>query len=358
MHSQPPPLPDSAAPSSENSFARQAANASLAVPIILVALRILFGALLQGHRDATGPIYVLTIAVICGFIVLVGIVMGLLALVLAKPGERAGVFARAGVGLGVCGLLIAIAVPNFIRGRQKALADQAALQDLKSTVSDLRQEASAALKQHDPHAVNLAKLGQSLDRAAKATSGDASIAMRAMHAYLDRIESQQKAYEKVSDELLVASVLQTSNLFNQSQIPPRKAKVQAFLDANNSFKAFIAQGAVNFRKELVNLKVSPEQVEAAVGGFQKTSGPQIPMVLAIRAADDRMGVAMLGILDLLDANWGRWRYNPATGKVRFDDPATLQRYNGYFGEIREAGRDQAMAQNRLSSLIKRPVSSL
>src|SRR5437899_12280761 len=124
MNSQPPPLPDSVASSNENSFARQAANASLAVPIILVALRILFGALLQGHRDATGPIYVLTIAVICGFIVLVGIVMGLLALVLAKPGERAGVFARAGVGLGVCGVLIAIAVPNFIRGRRTALANQ------------------------------------------------------------------------------------------------------------------------------------------------------------------------------------------------------------------------------------------
>jgi hypothetical protein len=357
MNSYPPPLPQSD-DSEESSFARQAANACFAAPLILFGLSFLFKSLLEGHRDQSGRSLVLTMGAVSAFILLVGVVMGFLSLILARSGQRGSVFLRSGIGLATSALLIAIAIPNFLEARRKALANKAAWQNVQSATKDLRQQAANALEQGDGHGVNLAKYRSTLNHASQGASGDAALLMKAMNGYLDQIESRQKEYAKVSDELQAARVLQTSDLKTQSQIKERKAKVQKFLDANNSLKSFISQNTVNYRKELVNLKLPPEQVEAATAGFQKTSGPQVPIILQIRAADDRMGVAMLGILDLLNANWDNWHFDQTTRKVRFDDPATLHRYNAYLAEINQAGTDQAMAQDRLLTIMRHPVSAL
>jgi hypothetical protein len=357
MNSCPPPLPQSD-DCEESSFARQAANACLAAPLVLFGLSFCLKSLLEGRHDSSGRSLVLTIGVVSLFILLVGIVLGLLSLVLARSGQRGGIFLRSGIGLAISTLLIAIAIPNFLEARRKSLANKAAWQNVQSATKDLRQDAVDALEQGDGHGVNLAKYRSTLNQASKGASGDAALLMKAMNAYLDQIESRQKEYAKVSDDLQAAHVLQTSDLKNQSQIKERKAIVQKFLDANNSLKTFISQSAANYRKELVNLKLPPEQLEAAAAGFQKTSGPQVPIILQIRAADDRMGVAMLGILDLLNANWNGWHFNQATGKLRFDDAATLHRYNAYLAEINQAGTDQAMAQNRLLTVMRKPISSL
>jgi hypothetical protein len=358
MSSYPPPLPVSDDSAEESFFARQAANACLAAPLILIGLTLFIRPFLENHHEAYNRYIVLGLGGIVVSIVLVGIVLGLLALVMARSGQRGSVFLRAGSGLAISALLIAIAIPNFLEARRKSLANKAVLQNMQAATKELRNEAAKAVEQADGRGVLLERYRDALNQAAKGASGDTSVLMKAMTAYVGRIESQQKAYENVSLELQSAHVLQTSDLVNRAQIADRKATVQKFLDANNSLKTFVSQGAANYRKELVNLKVPPDQIEAAVSGFQKSSGLQVPVVLEIRAADGRMGVAMLGILDLLEANWGRWQFNQISGKLRFDETATLQRYNAYLSEIKQAGTDQAMAQNRLLIIMRKPISSL
>jgi uncharacterized membrane protein YeaQ/YmgE (transglycosylase-associated protein family) len=358
MNSYPPPLPEPDDSTNDSSFARQAANACLAAPLILLGLSFFLRSLLGNHRDASGRSLVLTMGTVSAVIVLVGVVLGLLALVLARPGQRSGVFLRAGIGLGISGLFIAIAIPNFLEARRKSLANKAAWQNVQAATKDLRQEAADAIEQGGGHGVNFAKYRSTLDQASKGATGDAAVMMKAMNAYLGHIELLQKGYETSSLELQSAHVLQTSDLKTQRQIAERKAIVQKFLEANDSLKAFVSQSALNYRKELVNLKVPQERVDAAMRGFEKTSSPQVTIVIEIRSADDRMGAAMLGILDLLNSNWDNWHFNQTTGKLRFDNAATLQRYNAYIAEINQAGTDQAMAQNRLVVKMRKPISSL
>jgi hypothetical protein len=61
-----------------------------------------------------------------------------------------------------------------------------------------------------------------------------------------------------------------------------------------------------------------------------------------------MGGAMLGVLDLLDANWGRWRYNETSGKVRFENASAVTQYNAFMAQIHKAATEQAAAQKRLA----------
>src|SRR5215471_14281592 len=106
MNSYPPPLPQSD-DAAESSFARQAANACLAAPLILFGLSFFLKSLSEGHRDASGRSLVLTMGVVSLCILLVGVVLGLLSLVLARSGQRGGIFLRSGIGLAISALLIA-----------------------------------------------------------------------------------------------------------------------------------------------------------------------------------------------------------------------------------------------------------
>jgi type II secretory pathway pseudopilin PulG len=352
MGAHPPPLPDSISSANENSFARQAANACLAAPLILIALLFASTTLLHYLPEPSRRPLVLIVAAVAGLSVLVGVILGLLALLLGQPGDRSAVFTRAVIGLAISGLLAAIAVPNFVRARERALASQAALRDMHTTANDLRQQAVAALRQHDTNAISLAGVQRSLDRAANSTSGDTSLVLKATQAYLKDIESRELAYTRAAADLTSAHVLATINLVNRSDIPLRKAIVQKFLDANNRVKTTASWSSALFRDELMNYGLPATRAETAVREFENGYGSQVPLILEIRAADSRVGAAVLGILDLLDSNWGRWHCNTESGRLRFEDPAAARQYNDYLAEVQHAGADQALAQTKLAEVIK------
>jgi hypothetical protein len=56
------------------------------------------------------------------------------------------------------------------------------------------------------------------------------------------------------------------------------------------------------------------------------------------------------MLNVLDANWGNWNYNPQRGKVTFQDGSALNQYNGYFEDMTAAAQEQARLQTRLVNL--------
>ena len=70
MSSQPPPLLSSVESPEPSAFARQAANACLAAPLLMIGLSFCLSSLLQNHRDASGrPLFVTVGLVEVGFFV-------------------------------------------------------------------------------------------------------------------------------------------------------------------------------------------------------------------------------------------------------------------------------------------------
>ncbi|HWX19171.1 MAG TPA: hypothetical protein VN578_04595, partial [Candidatus Binatia bacterium] len=289
---------------------------------------------------------------------LIGGVSGLLAIVLAKTGQRASVCLRAAGGLLALGLLAAIAVPNFVRARTLALQNNAGLQEFHAATTDLRARAVASLNGSDKRPVDLQPFQQSLDRAAEKTSGDTAAMLKGSAAYLKRLQPYAAAYEQASRELVSAKVVATRTLVQRGQIPERKAIVTKFMQANTALKNYVLQGETNYRQELEAFQLSPDQKEAAVNGFRKAFGPQARLLAEIRDADDRMGHAMLGVLDLFDTNWGLWHYDQSADVLRFDASATLGQYKAFMAEIHQAGTDQATAQKRLAAIVSHSPSTL
>ena len=351
MNVGPPPLPSSVRSAEPSAFACQAANACLAAPLLIFGLSFCLSTITQNHRDASSRPLLLGFSFVAAVILFVGVIAGILAIVLAKAGQRSSVVARAGCGLLLMGLLAAIAVPNFVRARTLALQNKQALSELHTAAADFRAQTVASLTNAEGGTVNARHLQWSLKRAAERSSGETAALLRGSQAFVTRLQSCQHAYEQAAGELIAAKVLAASTLQQRARIKDRKALVQNFLDANDAFKSLLLQSESNYRKDLAALEVSPAQTEAAMAGFRKSFGVQRPLLVNIREADDRMGRAMLGVLDLFDSQWGQWRYDNSTSVVRFQDRTALGQYMALMAEIKQARTDQAAAQKSLAAVI-------
>src|SRR3974390_198222 len=135
MNIEPPPLPLSAEESRPSAFPRQASLVCLMAPLIIIALSLFIKSFSANHQDASGRALFMVFGLVVGGFFVVGVLFGFLAIVLAKSGERRSVVVRALCGLAMLGLLVAIAVPNFMRARAQALRRKQSLQELNHAVA-------------------------------------------------------------------------------------------------------------------------------------------------------------------------------------------------------------------------------
>lgn len=357
MNVGPPPLPPSARSPGESSFARQASNACLAAPIIIFVLACCVSSFTQNHHNASGRPLLLILGAVAAALLILGALLGILAMALAKPAERRSVTVRSLCGLMLLGLLVAMAVPSFMRARAQALRRQQSLQELHTAVDDIRAQAAASLTNGGKTTVDPQALLQSFNRVETNSTGDTAVLFQCTQRFLKRELAYQQAYTQAVSTLRATKVLGTEDLVQREQIPARKAVVQKFLDVNSDFKTFLVQSESNFRKELTDAGISETQVEEALKGFRRTWQPQGPLLIAIREADDRFGHELLETLDLLDSQWGHWRYDRSKRLVRFADHDALQQFNALMADIRQTSSDQAAAQKRLAAVLSRPTGS-
>lgn len=357
MNVGPPPLPSSVREQQPSPFARQASNACLAAPLIIIGISQCILGFSQNHLDPSGRSLFLIVGFVETGFFLLGALLGILAIALAKPGQRRSVISRAVCGLLLLGSLAAIAVPNFVRARAQALQRNQSLQQLHTAVTDFRAQAVAALTNGGRTSVNPQQMLRSFDRVAENSSGDTAAVMKGSQVVLKRLQFYQLAYTRAANELTSAKVLAAANLTQRAQITDRKALVQKFLDANDAFKTCVVQAEPNFRKEMAATGTSPAQTEAALNGFRKTWDAQSPLIVSIREADDRLGHSMLSVLDLFDTQWGQWSYDAAARVVRFQDHTALAQYKSLMAEIKQAGTDQAAVQKRLAALLTQSTAS-
>lgn len=339
-----------------NPFAKVAATICLAAPLCAIGLAIFFEKVsksLAGEIPGqTLRLAVLVLAAVSCMLMLTGLIMGILALILMKPGHRAPVVCQTLIGMAILAFLVAVAVPNFVRARNAAIAKNKAYDDLAAASADLREKQAASLKGHQLTTPSPDQFQQKLSEAVAKSSGSEAALLKASQDYAARIIALQKSYQEAAKEMSAASVLSTSNLFDRSAIQQRRALVQNFLKCNDEMKTFLDNDSSFLREEFNRMNVPAAEQERALKGFEQVSGSRPKVIHEIREDDDRMGQAMLGILDLLDNEWDHWKYNEATGRVRFESQADLQQYNSFLRQISQARADQTASQNRLASLMQ------
>src|SRR5438067_7617384 len=162
MNSAPPPLPSTENGTDRNSFSRPAAKASAIAPFLAIGLLQLYNLKNQAPR---GQLLLLGIDLLACLLIVVGVILGILALICMKSGGRGTIIFRATAGILLSSLLLAIALPNFLHAREKALAERKMYQQVQSAAKDFQSEAVAAVK--EGRSADLSNFKQSLDNAGK-----------------------------------------------------------------------------------------------------------------------------------------------------------------------------------------------
>lgn len=355
MAMNPPPLPKPPPAHGGKSFAHHAAHWSVVMPV----LAILIYAAVQAQKLAgTPPPRLVLIAVLWVLILLpaTGLVLAIVGLCgIPRHGKR-GILGRgiAGVVLNGGILLLLFIIVVFVAGLANNLKSRQLFQGLKETEQQLQADQRKAFNPRtgitNVDTAGMERIRTQLDTGAQTLTGDDARIARVMSSFVARMEDATKKYQSALQELEAAHVLSLPDLVSQNQIAARRETVQQFLDVNADFAGVISNSAASLRANLTAAQVAPDKVDQVLAGFQSKWSVRGPLMLEIRDCDRRAGEGMLGILDVLDKNWGKWDYNPDTKLVKFTDAGAEAAYRQSLIEIRTASQEQVRAQGMLVNL--------
>ena len=349
----PPPLPK---PGNQKSIFQQLALGSLVAPLLAILVSVAVRASSQGAEPLRG-VKMLAGGVGALFI-LVGFALAIVALCgMSRHGPR-GILGRSVAGLVVNGAMVAFLLSGFVSGFKdgfgRGLQSRQAVRDIQSASKDLQQ---GLRESYDPEkgitnldAGRLDRLTAEMKNASGKMSGNDALIMQAMSSYLAGLQKCLKQYETAVTEFTGGGVLGLENLTDKSQIEPRRAIVHRFLEANATLKQAITNSEQTIRTSLVKAGVPSATIETVIRSFNAKAAPRQSLTVQIRECDRRMGDAALGALDLLEAQWGRWRYAAAANEVTFTDSQDNEAYGEFLTEMNAAAEKQIKLQGLLVKL--------
>lgn len=262
----------------------------------------------------------------------------------ARPLLLAALIAIPILALMACGMIF------VFNAAQKAAQKRAAIEDIQATAK----EAQSNLKKNfDPQKgitnmdlSNINKLRDRLQNASQTFSGDDAVFAKVMAGYLNRLQSAGTNYQDALIKLRAAHVLQKFDPSDKGQIASRREVVHQFVDANNALMQAIKSSEDLVRADLEDAKIGESKIDSFMQGFHTSVVPRNTLLIKIRQCDDRMGTAMLDVLDTLEKQSGHWRIDQ-NDQLRFENTAALKTYNEDILSIREAGEDQLKFQKNL-----------
>ena len=297
---------------------------------------------------------------LCGVMLLVSVICGLIALCgISKHGTQR-ILLRSVFGLLISFVLLFALGSGFMQGYRKAITDRQLSRDLRHSTEQL--QAGLKMDVEKGHGISVAqteanfeKFKSVMDTASKKASGDNALLARASSAYLDQWRPLMKDYSAALTELQKPSLLDMSDVAGREQLAAKKDLVRKFLAANETLATFIKTKGDLYRQEMQKSGLPAEKIEAAMREYNAkvVSTHETELALQIREDDRQLGAALIGMLGVLDANWGRWKWSSERNKVVFEQDAVLDQYIGFRDKLEAAGKDQQKIQAKLVNLVSR-----
>ena len=344
----PPPIPETPG----KSFARRAARFGLLASLLAILVSAAGALSVSNTRSSVIPI----IAGSAGLLLVVaGLIMGILGLSgVRKHGPR-GILGTGITAVAINGLLLILFFTGMVMElNNKILRPGQFRQELRATVQDIQANAKKSFNPKtgitNVDIGSMDRLRTQFDNAAQTLSGDDARIARAMAAHVARLEAAMKKYDAAAAAFRNAKVLDFNDLANDEQIAARRRIVQDFLAANGNAESVVSNSEVNIRADLIQLGVTPAKQAATLEGFHSKAAPRSVLILKIRACDDQIGQSTLTILNLLEAQWGKWNYDSVTRTIRLEDAEARYTYQQSLAEIRLAGYEQIAMQRELVNL--------
>ncbi len=200
---------------------------------------------------------------------------------------------------------------------------------------------------------NAEKLRAEIEAAKERAEAARPFIAAASRADKEQIQSLMAAYSTALKPVREPPLLDLTAVTDLEQLRQKKETVQTFMKANENLRAFLARRETAYRETLVKLALPPESLDTVMEAFTRTAGEPTALVLKMRNDDAKMAAALLGMLDLLDANWGQWKFNPAKQKVEFADHNNQEKFLDLKETLDRVSLEQLACQAKLAALEPR-----
>lgn len=340
-------------PADDGALFYRCARLSFWVPIGMVLFCVGVANCFNDVQNQTARTARLVLLGVVGLSLVIGMVLGLIGLCGIPRHGASGLVGPAVRGLAASGGILWLTLTGYLHGIQNVRAMTKVDDTLKQVDADIKK---SVVDEKDPHvAMQKTQLGidrfkLAMDTAASDSSGPQSLVAKAFSAHASRMQALMKDYAGAMNAILEPSVYDMSGVTQRSQLQTKKDLVKRLMTANDKLEAFIAKRQEYFAQDLDQARVPEATKSEATRGYARAANRQDPLLLKIREQDRRMGNATLAMLDLLDANWGKWTYNAERKKVYFQDTAAQSKMMDYRDEVESAAREQRKLQLQLASL--------
>ena len=351
MNTPPPLTPES----DRKSIFHQAAMAGLAAPAIAVLVNVLTASMRHAETGQRAPS--LIVGIVAMLLIVTGFVLGIVALCGISRHGKKGLLGRGIAALIINGVLIGFFIIGLAGGVKRAAERRQAWSEVSSAARSLRE---GVQNNFDPEtgltndlSDELGEFQTRIAAASKNVKGDDALIMQATAAFAARMKAHVKKFNAIAEELTEAEVSNIGRMSEQSEIEARRKLVQRFLVANKQFLELSSSQADLMEKELRAKGLGPAKVEKFVVGFRNSQAPMLPKLKAIRGCDEKMGQALLEILDLAEANWGKFGFDEDQGTTVFTEDALIESFNMQIEVIQQAAKDQMRLQGELFELQRK-----
>jgi hypothetical protein len=340
---------DESGHSPKRGFRHAAANASLAMPLIAI----LFAGVWQTYGIGGSKAF---LGLLCMLCIGLGVLFAVVAL--CNVGRVPGGAWRGVLGLLFNGIFVAIFGLAFVAGFSERVKARQTERELARAAQTLREKRSESF---DPgfgttnaNAVVETRVREQFEKAGTELKGQNPLLEKAWAVYAREVEITSGKWKQIHQQVAAARVLNFSELNGKQELRERQALVRRYKVTSDAMRHLVVNSADFFREELNKLGASPGQREAAVKTLQAQLAHQAPVLLQIRDLDTRISDDMLGILSLLETNWGSWSCR--AGTMVFEDARTQREYNELLADLKTAGQEQIAAQRKLVSARQLPVN--
>lgn len=260
--------------------------------------------------------------------------------------------------LALVGVLVVVAggvtaVSAFRRVQAKKVASRAALEKFEKTAHEEQAKLADLIQGGDAtgREAAIGRVREQLEKSAgELGTGDGGLA-RGMARFLGKMQAQMRDYEAAVARMSEADVF-SFHPRDKAMIETHRQLVRGFLASNARFADTLARSGEMMRAELDAEKVPAKARDAALEGASRSQQVTRPLQIQIRQCDQTLGDSALALLDLLEKEWGRWRYDEAAKGLRFDDNATLAAHNVLIEKLQAAGEEQATAQAAVAAQMR------
>lgn len=182
-------------------------------------------------------------------------------------------------------------------------------------------------------------------------NGTDAAASRAMGELAEKFQKQRREFDAALAQVRQEKVLRFT-IRDRATIEQHRQILYTFLESNSQLTYFEKHADELLRAALVKADLSTEVREQAVEGFSRPRAATHAAEMQIRETYETIGETALEILGLLDANWGKWRFDETAGQFRSDDHDFVAAYSDMVQKLGTAQKELEKAKQEFAEKRK------